>query len=190
MEPITTIPVDKSRIIVGMLGSLVGKNLIEVQRRGVNLSYSDEILNNALTTNREILLWSTKKHYIKSFDHDIDASGHIIVKFNNDDALTMPLINVTSVEDVFPKINPTTLREVFEEAKSNGRKAIFIDYPKATQQVINLNKVSIKEASQLIDKIMKDVSTIEEANAIEKSNCEMEMARLGEPIQIMLKGLV
>lgn len=190
MDPITTIPVDKTRIIVGMLGGLVGKNLIEVKRRSVNLSYSDEIVNGELTTSREIFLWSTKKHYIKSFTHDPDAAGRIIVKFNDDESMSMPLINVSSIEDVFPKINPTTLGEVFEEAKSLGRKAIFIDYPKATQQVINLNKGSIQEASALVDKIMKDIATIKEANSLEKANCEMEMARLGEAVSITLGGLV
>lgn len=184
------VPVDNARLVVSLLGGFVGKNLIEIKRRSVNLNYSDDILNGVTTTSKEIWLWETKPIYIDSFSHFIDGNGRIVVKFNDDESLTMPLINVKEINDVFPKINPTSMREVFENAKANNRRAIFVDYPGAAQQVVNLNKGSKMELSILAERLLKDIATIEDANTIEKNTCEMEMAKMGSRVVINTGGLI
>lgn len=189
MENIQQVPVDKTRLVLSALGALVGRNLIAVNRRSVDISFSDKVQNGTLTTSREVPLWSTEKIYVKGFDHDFDANGNIVVRFNGDDALTMPLINVKGVEDLFPKISPTTLREVYEEAKAEGRRAIFVDYPGAVRQVVNLNRGSKTELSKLVDELMQHITVIDDANVIEKQTCEIEMQKLGEPITISIGNL-
>lgn len=190
MNQNSNVSVDTNRILVSKLGALVGRNLIVVERTSADIKYSDKIVSGALTTNREINLWSTKPIYIKSFSHDKDLNGNINVVFNNDPELTLPLIGVKEVGDLFPKITPSTMKEVYENAINNNRKPIFVDYPGAVQQVVNLNLSSIAEINRMVDELMVISQNIEKANVTEKHACEIEMHQIGTPTTIAVQRII
>lgn len=176
----TNLRVDKVRVMAGALGSLIGKQLLILERGSGDLKHSDRVKNNELRLNRELNLWSIKKVLVTAAKFETDLNGYPAIVFNENAKYSITLDNTRGeIEDYFPKITAGSVAEVYKKAENEGNFALFVCHKELADQVVALNTRERENVSRFAQELINITTMYDNANKAELNAAIESEAMLG-----------
>lgn len=169
----------KEVILANKIGATLNSFLLMVNSNPVDPGYSDDVKNDRLRLSRPINIYSIERVRITSIKTEMNANNKVIVIFNENPDMWLPLSDITSIEEPFPKPTPNNIREAILKSKTDGQKTLFADYEALYKQVELLNNQSKQELENFLSKQMTFVNTFKEANKAERLACENALDEIG-----------
>lgn len=174
------------RINAAQCGATLGKYILIIERNPVDLGYSEAKKNGLLCLSRPIWLYSIKPIEVTSVRLIDSLDNGKKVEFNEDAKLRLSIANIEDITKVIPVPTAATVKQAIEKYERSNKEelTIFVDYEKATKEVMALNRDESNTLQSFLNAHMKLCGTLLEANEIEASACRSRMKELGIDVNI------
>lgn len=167
--------------VASQLGSLLGMNLIRIERKNADPEYSNKEREGKQRLANPIWMHAVKRIRIKKAVLVNVGEGKEVVQFNDDPLLQLELANAKDIADIVKK---PTVEEIVNAiaSESAGVPAFFADDQAATELVCSFNERERKSVSSMMEYLSRMASNLQDANRIMQDACKLEMSQLGKDV--------